>query len=92
MREKGIVTVVDPGVDKPLFEAGTLMCVHCGGHWIPQAGSGKTRGYCMNCAGPVCGPCCAACVPTEQYLENLEKGRPEDFRPIMVPVSFSAEG
>ena len=46
----------------------------------------KMRGWCMNCAGPVCGPSCAACIPTEVYLENLEKGRPADFKPTQVFV------
>jgi hypothetical protein len=49
---------------------------------------GKTmRGWCMNCNGPVCGPACAACVPVEQMLENMEKGRSPDHKPIV--VSFS---
>ena len=26
----------------------------------------------------------------EQYLENLEKGQPDDWRPVVVPVSFGA--
>lgn len=44
---------------------------------------GKTvRGFCPNCNGYVCGPQCAACVPEELYLENLEKGRPADYKPI----------
>lgn len=49
---------------------------------------GKTmRGFCMACGGPVCGPGCAACVPVEQYLENLERGLPDDHRPTTVGVS-----
>lgn len=52
--------------------ADTLQCVHCGRHWVPQAGSGKIRGYCRSCDGPVCGPSCAACVPFEQMLERIE--------------------
>jgi len=46
----------------------------------------KVRGWCMNCNGPVCGPSCAACVPVEQYLENMEKGRDPTFRPVVVSV------
>lgn len=41
----------------------------------------------MRCAGPVCGPDCAECIPTEVLLENIERNRPLDFRPILVPVS-----
>lgn len=48
----------------------------------------KIRGFCQNCNGPVCGPSCAACVHVEQLLENLEKGRPLDYKPIIVPVRF----
>lgn len=88
--EAGLIVVSDPGSDKPMLEAKTLQCVHCGGHWIPRPGSGILRGFCMNCSGPICGPGCAKCVPTEQYLENMEKGRPIDFRPIIasVPTNF----
>ena len=86
----GHITVCDPGADKPIMVAGTLQCCHCAKHWVPQPGSGRVRGWCMNCNGPVCGPACAKCVPIEQYLENVEKGRAEDFRPtqIFVPHNF----
>lgn len=53
--------------------ADTLQCVHCGGHWIPQRGSGMIRGFCRNCMGPVCGPGCARCVPAERQLELIEQ-------------------
>lgn len=46
------------------------------------------RGFCQRCNGYVCGPGCAACVPTELYIENLEKGRPADYVPVVVPTSF----
>lgn len=88
MRDHGTVTISDPGADRPLLEVGTLQCVHCGGHWIAQPGSGRIRGFCQNCMGPVCGPGCAACVPTDLYLTNLETGRDPLFRPVVVPVSF----
>lgn len=44
----------------------------------------KVRGFCLRCNGPICGPGCAECVPTEQLLENYEHYRPLDFRPIFV--------
>lgn len=87
-KEAGLVTLIDPGADKPLLEVGTLQCCHCGCHWYPQPGSGRVRGFCQNCNGFVCGPGCSTCVPTEQLLSNMEAGRPLDFRPICVPVSF----
>lgn len=90
-REHGTATYYDPGSDRPILEVGTLSCCHCGGQWIPRPGSGVVRGFCQNCNGFVCGPGCAACVPVEQYLENMEKGRPDTFRPIIVPASFGGE-
>lgn len=85
-REYGIVTISDPGADRPLLEVGTLCCVHCGGHWVPKPGSGRVRGWCTNCHGPVCGPGCAECVPVEQMIENMEKGRPLDFKTVAISV------
>lgn len=65
----------------------TVQCVHCGGHWIWQPGSGRRRGFCMRCNGFTCGAeRCNACVPLEQWLENVEAGRPEDYRPIIASV------
>lgn len=82
-REAGTIIISDPGSDKPLLEVATLQCCHCGGHWVPRPGSGMERGFCMNCNGPVCGRDCAgSCIPVEQMLENIEQGRPLDFKPI----------
>lgn len=95
-REAGRVTLIDPGSDKPILEFGMVSCVHCGGQF-PQPKFGTSpqekatrvgRGYCQNCNGYVCGKSCAECVPLEQYLENMEAGRPDNFRPVVVPVSF----
>ena len=69
-----------------LVNKDTLQCVHCGGHWEVNPGSGKLRGFCLRCNGPFCGPGCANCVPTEQLLENMEQGRPHDFTPTTVNV------
>ena len=74
-RESGYLLVMDPGSDKPILEAATLQCVHCGGHWVPRPGSRRVRGFCTNCHGPICGPGCQQCVPAEQLLENLERGQ-----------------
>lgn len=86
MKESGEVTLIDPGSDKPILRTGTLQCCHCGGHWFPQPGSGNVRGWCQNCHGPICGPDCAQCIPVEQLLENYEKCRPLDFKPIVSHV------
>ena len=84
--DHGTMSWTEKGSDKVLFVAKTLQCKHCGKHWIPQPGSGRVRGWCMNCHGPICGPGCATCVPEEALLENYEKGRPLDFRSIQVYV------
>lgn len=73
--EHGLIIINDPGADKPILEAKTLQCCHCGGHWVSQPGSGKVRGFCMNCNGPVCGPKCAECVPLEKWLDEVEGTR-----------------
>lgn len=83
MREAGLIIVSDPSADRPLLEVATAQCCHCGGHFPIRPGSGRLRGYCTNCAGPVCGPGCAECVPTDQLLLNYEKGRPLNWRPIL---------
>lgn len=84
-KESGTVLITDPDSDA-VVTAFTLQCRHCGQHWIPAPGSGRVRGFCQNCNGPICGPGCQKCVPVEQMLENIEKGRPEDFKPIVVPT------
>lgn len=86
MKESGRIIVSEPGVDRAIDEYGTAQCVHCGGHFPIKPGSGKIRGFCSNCNGPICGPACAKCVPAEQEIENIEAGRPLDFRPTRVPV------
>ena len=56
----------------------TVQCVHCGGHWIPVQFSGRVRGFCMLCKGPICGPGCQECVPYERQLEIREGTRKAD--------------
>lgn len=53
--------------------ADTLQCVHCQAHWVPVRGSGRVRGWCSNCQGPVCGPRCAACTPFERRMDEAER-------------------
>lgn len=71
--------------DGSIVEADTLQCVHCGGHWQIQPGSGRIRGFCFKCNGPVCGPKCKECIPHEQWLENIEMGNAANFKPIISP-------
>jgi hypothetical protein len=70
---------------------GTLQCAHCSRHWTPQVGSGIRRGFCVRCMKPTCGrECCDPCVPHEQWLENVERGMPADYRPIRVVGGYEA--
>jgi len=85
MKEAGHVTIIDPGADKPIATHKTLQCVHCGGHWEVKPGSGRVRGFCMNCNGHVCGPRCSECVPFEKRLEIEEGTR----NPTAVSVGVS---
>lgn len=56
--------------------ADTLQCVHCGDHFVVVFGSGKRRGFCMNCNGTTCGkPGCHACIPFEKKLDLYEAGK-----------------
>lgn len=86
LRPDGYMIATTP--EGGIIEADTLQCVHCGCHWQVEPGSKKVRGYCARCAGPVCGPKCQTCVPAEQQLENMEQGRPLDFRPVVVAVTM----
>jgi hypothetical protein len=81
LRPSGWLFMTDGG-SGAVTEWETAQCRHCGGHFPITPGSGRVRGYCTNCRGPVCGPQCAACVPTEQLLENLEAGRDPGFRAV----------
>lgn len=85
MREDGILEICDPQRAQPLLRIGTVACVHCGMHFPVRPGSGKVRGFCTRCMGPVCGPGCAECVPIERRLDNEEAGKPPDYRRILVP-------
>lgn len=96
-REAGRVIISDPGSDKPIAEYGMIQCCHCGGQFpAPRFGTSEEdkrsrvgRGFCQNCNGYICGAGCLECVPTEQYLENIEAGRPDNFKPIVASVPRS---
>ena len=56
--------------------ADTLTCVHCDLTWIRIPGSGRKRGWCMECGGVTCGKReCSVCMPFEKKLNLYEKGR-----------------
>ncbi len=58
-----------------------------------MAAAGRVmRGFCGRCNGPICSPGCATCVPEEQMLDNIERGRPLDFVPASVSFSGLPSG
>lgn len=62
----------------------TVSCCHCRRVWLVQPGSGRRRGFCQRCMGITCGSVeCHECLPFEAWLENVEAGRPENFRRII---------
>ena len=64
----GQIKIVQP--DAPDFERDTLQCVHCMQHWMVEPGSGRRRGWCTRCSGPLCGAeeCMKNCVPFEKKV------------------------
>jgi hypothetical protein len=66
--------------------ARTIQCVHCMEHWVPMKGSGRQRGWCMKCNGPVCGPKCVECRPKEVQLLIMEGKIDPNSIPVTVNV------
>lgn len=84
------VLVITPHDGGAATHVDLVACVHCGRHWplgkaLQDHAAGVVKfGFCARCNGICCpGDRCAACVPAEQQLENLEAGRPELHRPIV---------
>ena len=68
----GYTITVDP--EGPTVERDTTQCVHCMRHWTVVPGSGRRRGFCMQCGGPHCGsPACWACVPFMRRIEEEDR-------------------
>lgn len=56
--------------------ADTIQCCHCNAHFIMERGSGKRRGWCMNCVAMHCGAQkCCECLPFEKRLDLYEQGK-----------------
>lgn len=52
--------------------ATTTQCPHCSAHFVMVRGSGRKRGYCLNCNAVTCGaPACDVCVPVDERLNYL---------------------
>lgn len=54
-----------------------LRCVHCQRSWTVRPGSGKTRGFCLKCMGPLCGhQACFECRGSyEKQCDLWEAGK-----------------
>lgn len=54
----------------------TFQCVHCAMHVLVRTGSGKKRGWCMNCNGATCGQeKCDPCIHWKKKLDLIESGQ-----------------
>ena len=54
----------------------TLKCPHCQAIFEVVRGSGRRRGFCMNCMAPTCGDKkCCECLPWEKRFEEFESGK-----------------
>lgn len=69
----GYILIVRP--EGSPIEQETLQCVHCMKHWSVIPGSGKHRGFCTKCMGPLCGAekCMRECVPFMKKVEGEAK-------------------
>ncbi len=74
MNHKGYFIGTDES-GKVIDEGESLKCVHCGLHFVVRPGSGRERGFCLNCMGPLCGAkeCMDNCVPWERRMEEMER-------------------
>lgn len=66
-RYAGDVIIVS---DNAITEFETVKCVHCQQILFILPGSGKERGWCMKCMGPLCNSkiCNGKCVPLDVSL------------------------
>ncbi len=57
--------------------ATTLMCPHCGAHFVSRKGSGIRRAFCMRCMAVTCGD--LRCDPCRPFLQELERLQGREF-------------
>jgi hypothetical protein len=80
-----------PNDGGPTLTQDIVCCKHCGYMWQYAPGSGRIRGFCMNCNGFLCGRrWCRENVPCRCWqhgIDNIERGLPfEAPAPILVSV------
>lgn len=82
------------------WEEPVTMCAHCQRVLVYRKGSGGSLATCPNCrtregtASIICGDCVRlkrAC-DYRYMIENMEAGRPDDWRPVYVLVSGVPRG
>lgn len=67
----GLITNADG--NGGVIETDSFICCHCGRIILVHFGSGKQRGFCMNCMDVHCGgEKCWGCRPFELWLEAME--------------------
>lgn len=66
----GYIEIVRP--EGPPIARDTMQCQHCMRHWVVNPGSGRHRGWCVKCGGPLCGAekCMTECVPFMKKVEG----------------------
>ena len=67
--------VIATNFDGVEVQRDTGQCVHCGGHWIVQKGSGKPHVFCSRCNGNTCSQpkCLKECYPIQKRFDDTEK-------------------
>jgi hypothetical protein len=65
-RNAGHFIITEP--DAPTVEGDSLVCTHCGVHWLVIPGSGRTRGFCRHCNDVTCGA--PACMVHDSKLKQ----------------------
>jgi hypothetical protein len=87
---RGGVLISTPFDGGPEIVTDIITCGHCDYSWLFIPGSGRRRAFCMTCGRMLCGrPFCEllSCTCQEQRLENMENGRPFDFKPITISTA-----
>lgn len=75
LRPHGVGILADPDLPHEQ-QSDYRQCIHCQKSWKVEPGSGRLRGFCMKCNGPICGPRCSECHgPFEKVCEDIEAGR-----------------